>query len=339
MALLRRRILIPSDIEEEKKPEESSSTTLAKLIEQAGSADTINKIEKLHKIATRPLSLLTSEQCEDLDYIRKLSLSCYDTEAYSILHSEVTKLFNSSVRYSPHTVGSFFVGCMVPSNLSDVAPDVNPGCSLMCSASGLPPSKKKWGFCSQNVLWCILSSSATAKNARSASDQNIVEVDSGGGGAGSFDFIYMTHIPSSSKAVIFVDYKTYEDFPGFTRYEKARLIYRMKITDIKLLSYDHDEEKMVYRDLIGKAIKVQKIKSRADPRDNETVEERTKRRAQVAKQTAEALSIMHPTGCNSEVIPIDWKTATILAVALLLLIILGLCASFAVSSLTRKSTR
>lgn len=228
MALSRRRILTP----------EKKEDPVDKLMIEVNSDDLEVKLVRLYAIATRPLSLLSTEECADLESVRKLSRLTYDTPAYTVLHSRVMKLFapdNTPRLFAPHTVGSFFVGCITPTNLAEIAPDVNAGCSLLCS-DGLPPADKtkNWGFCGQNVLWCMNSSQAEARNARNAA---AVRIDHSAKDV--FDFFYLTHIPSSSKAIIFMDYGSYADFPGFTKHEKARLIYRMNITDVKLLSYDY----------------------------------------------------------------------------------------------------
>ncbi len=343
MALTRRRLLKSgSDEVEVQKTTGFASPTKDEMIAtwttEINSEQTLGRLTRLHLIATRPLSLLSTEQCTDLDSIRKLSRATYNTPAYSLLHARVMSLFTSDIVYQPHTVGAFFVGCITPTNLSDITSDVNQGCSLLCSDASLPPPDGPWGFCSQNVLWCVLSSSAVAKNARRAlhnpagsrSIRPFVEIDAGSSPE-AFDFIYITHIPSSSKAILFVDYPSYDAFPGFTRHEKARLMYRMDITDIKLLSYERDPlittSRMAYKDLIGRVVKIHSIKARPDPRDNETIAQRTARRA-IAAKTSTPTSMYDDSSSA-----LSWYQAIGLAFSLLLVVILGICCGFLISIL------
>lgn len=321
MALSRRHV----EISKPEPPIDQKEDIIAKLLAQVENSDTTDRIVRLHKIATRPLSLLTSEQCADLDAIRKLSRSAYGTDVYSTLHTKIISQFGEGIVYQPNTVGSWFMGCMVSNNLTQISPDVNPGCALTC-ADSLPPPGKTWGFCSQNVVWCVWASQSVARNSRRASGR--IHIDHSGDD--NFDFIYITYIPSSSRAILYVDYKTYDEFPGFTRHEKARLIHRMKITDVKLLSYDFEDNSVEYKDLLGKPIKVLGIKPRADPRDNETVAQRTARRARVAKKMGV------PVNTDSDS-PMTWQQAVTLAVALAVLVILGICAGFVISHLRSRA--
>ncbi len=329
MALSRRHLLST-------KPEASPPS------DTVNSPETIARLERLHRIASLPISLLSPEQCQDLEAVRKLARETYSTPSYRELHSRVTTLFSSTPvqEVLPHTVVAFFIGCITPTNISEAVPDVNAGCSLLCS-DGLPPPDKPWGFCSQNVLWCLLSSSSTARNSRSSAQTNsrtLVNINYQGTTLPeSFDFIFMTHVPSSSKAVLFIDYQSYDDFPGFTRQEKARLIYQLHITDVKLLSYEKEDSTLrtnamfgvTYKDLIGKAVKVHALKSRADPRDSETPAEREARRAKIPP------IVRTP---ERDETPVSWQHATMLAFALFVMVIMAVAAGFAIRSM-RSSNR
>lgn len=333
MALSRRHI-VPA--EEPPKPEPQGPTKadiIAKLLSQVESTDTDERLARLHKIATRPLSLLSPEQCADLKTIKELSRSTYGTDAYPVLHTKVMNLFAPEGRvlvYNPHTIGSFFVGCVIRNNLTEASPDLNPGCALTCG-DGMPPVGKGWGFCSQNVLWCMWSSRGPARLMRRHNATNL-RMDHGNNPLDdTFDFFYVTYVPSSSRAVIFLDYQTYDEFPGFTRHEKARLIHRLGITDAKLLSYDYEPNSVNYKDLIGKSIKVLSIKPRADPRDFETVAQRTARRAKIAKKSGTTNSV-DTSG------PMTWQEATTLAIALALLVLLVISAAFLISHIQKAAS-
>lgn len=325
MALARRHILRDEDLQ---KPEPKKEDVLGKLLLEVDSPNTIARLERLNKIATRPLSLLNPEQCADLEAIRKLARSTYGTPIYATLHEKVTSLFAPEGRvtiYQPHTIGSFFTSCITPNNLTEIAPDLNPGCALTCPGA-LPSPDKTWNFCSQNVLWCRWAVSSDARNSRHAAQR--LQVDHSNNPLDqTFDFIFITYIPSSPRAVIFMDYQTYDEFPGFTRHEKARLIHRLGITDVKLLSYDFAPDSMNYKDLLGKTIKVIAIKPRADPRDNESPAQRLARRSKMMKTAAPA---------STRDSAMTWQEAAALAVALTLLVLLGISAGFLISHI-RKS--
>jgi hypothetical protein len=93
----------------------------------------------------------------------------------------------------------------------------------------------------------------------------------------------------------------------------------MKITDIKLLSYDRDTNSTMYKDLLGETTKVLALKPRADPRDNETVAQRTARRAAISKTVS-------PPSTSTSDSPMAWQEATSLAVALVLFVLITFCA-------------
>lgn len=378
MALSRRRMTrtastdaqIKSDLlgEEEPRKMESETDILGKIIEEVNSTETADRLSRLFAIASRPLVLLTNEQCADLAAIRKLSRLAYGTLAYSEFHSRVMRIFSPPVStaslpvssdgsgtsvlppsYSPHTVGSFFVGCVTPNNLNTAVPGISQGCTLLCADSLPPPmtdpvqraisgtslqnaTNPTWGFCSQNVIWCLLSSSTVAKNLRDASKSHqtdsLSKVVDIGAGPESFDFVYLTYLPSISKAILFVDYSSHDSFPGFTRHEKARLIHRMHINEVKLLSYSGDATN--YTDLIGRTILVQNIKSRSDPRDSETSTQRANRRLKSSMDSADKNSVsMGILAAHNSDSAMTWQTGVILGFALVLLFAIVFLAVFA----------
>lgn len=265
MALLRRRPIINSA---DAAPPSTSSTIIE------------SYLNSLHKIEMRPIALLTAEECSNLDNIRQYARELYGTPEYNVFHSHILEIFTVDI-YPPHTVGSFFTGCVTPTNISSAVADVNPGCSLLCSSDSLPSPQSSWGFCSQNVIWCVLSSSSIAKNLAAANiagrnnTGTYVHVDASSSSSGvspqdlgSYDFIHLTRVPTSSKAILLVDFPSYDEFTGFTKREKARLIHRLHINNIKLLSYDKITA-TEYKDLIGKTVRVIDIKTRPDIRDSE----------------------------------------------------------------------
>lgn len=239
----RRRMAVPEDAE-----------TVVGLEEQ-----TLERLKRLSFITTRPLALLNTEQIDDLESIRKQASELYNTAGYSIFHTEVTKLFGASTSHAPHTVGSYFMGCSTGLTTPPNS-EMNAGCALLCAGS-LPPliatGDHKWGFCSQNVIWCLPSNSLRAQQLR----ENPIGVTLDTSTAGGFDFIFMTRVTESSKAVLFVEYDAYNAFPGFSKLEKARLVQRMHIHNVKLLSAAITDGQ--HADLIGRAIEVTSLKERS----------------------------------------------------------------------------
>lgn len=334
MALSRRRMI---ERTQEAGPTDdelrAQATTLMSI--EVNSEETQGRLTRLYQIAKRPISLLSTEQCSDLDIVRKLARRTYGTSAYNELHSQVMTLFAEAGSYLPHTVGSFFIGCVTPTNIDSAVPDVNRGCSLLCGDALPPPTipgaPSSWGFCSQNVIWCLLSSSSMAKNILASQQSENRPLPRTGivdhttsTDPESYDFIRLTILGTSSKAILFLDVPTYDAFNGFTRHEKARLLYRLNISDVKLLSYDKNGTN--YTDLLGKTIRVQDIKQRPDVRDAEP-------RPMVA--------IRQPVKLQPEQgdVPLSWSQAIPLAVAMVLFILLGVSTILLFNRMSKQKPR
>lgn len=251
--------------------------------EQNGELDSSTKqiIEELYKSANHPVLTLSDEDNKKIEVIRELSHKTYGTLTYDKLYSYAKDIFCADgVKYRPHTVGSYFIGCSVKTNIKESTQNVNPGCSVLCAGSlPVPKSlidkdKEQWGFCSQNVIWCLSTADEYQRKVRISRTithgmveqthlaDNPTYLDRVKPEDQVFEFSFLTHISASTKALLFVNYNSYEEFPGFTEREKSRLINHMGVTDVKLLSYNMDGTN--YKDLVGNPIKVFSLKTRTE---------------------------------------------------------------------------
>jgi hypothetical protein len=274
VALHRRRPVLEKKVVQEILPEEVA-------MNRVRSPEMLQSLQSLVSWADTPLATLPSEQCEKLAELKNFAKGSYGTPAYSYMYQLISSMFAGT--YQPHTVGSFFVGCIMNSStLDEATAGVNRSCSLLCSeALPIPQGFRgqDWKFCSQNVILVLKRDSEISRKINSSIHYNNLKF---GEKNDMFQFLPMTKIPSSTKGILYVDYLSYDDFPGFSVFEKARLIYSMNITDIKLLSYEKTGTE--YRDLLGKPLKVREIKHRPDPRDSETPEQRASRRSKLFTQ-------------------------------------------------------
>jgi hypothetical protein len=266
-------------------PEELLTAAIEKLTIEVNSEAVVTRLERLKQVASRPIPLLSPEHAVDLEAMKKLSRSAYGTPAYALLYAHVLRIFGPEKTAEPFTVGAFFIGSSIPTNLTTVLSDVNVGCSLLAS-NGLAPSEGKWSFCNQNVIWCLLSSTSMARNSKQYSF------------ADGYCFIRMNNISSSNKAILFVDSDSYDSFPGFSKREKSYLMNQMRLYNVKLLS---TEQGVSYTDLIGKTIKVQALKTRAE-------KPRSRRQS----------------GTNK--VQSSWKEAFTIMLMLLVLVVVVICA-------------
>lgn len=231
--------------------------------------DDENRLKRLFEIRKLPISLLSKTQCQDIDDLQKTARDKYTSEYYRVLYNKIIEDFNEE-NYQPHTVGAFLIGCMKPTNLQEIS-EVNRGCSLLCTGSLPLPyelaTKEKWGFCSQNVILCVSNKSKFADTVRASGDKTYLSkplIPINNKDPDAFEFIPMVSINSSSKAILFVDFASYDEFPGFNYKEKAYLLHRLFISDIKLLSYSKDGSE--YKDLLGggKILRVHELKKRPE---------------------------------------------------------------------------
>lgn len=291
------------------------------------------KLDKLFAIKHKPLSTLTTEECSLLDDVRKTARHLYSSSQknYEQFFNEIVKrsIQEESSPPKAHTVGAFLTGCLAETNIMNAVDGVNKGCSLLCYDSLPTP---KWGFCSQSVILCVTNNSEFAKVVRSYGNKTFLRgplIPINTTDEHAFEFIMLTNVSSSSRAILFVDFLTYNDFPGFTRREKGFLMYRMHINNVKLLSYDK-ENASEYKDLLeGKVLRVHELKSRPEIVEQPLISTPIEPSAMMSgkKQVVSTLR-------SDDQQPLSWSQATILFIALSLLAIIII---FSLGFLKRKN--
>lgn len=323
---VQRKILVIND-------EEESSSTQQNPVSSSNDITVI--LLRLLEISSRPLAVLSPDQCADVDTVRRLARKLYGTPEYDDFYANVIKIFASlkTDPPQPRTVGSFFMGCIISSNATQGISDVNPGCALLC-ADSLPPSSSirrggessKWGFCSQNVIWCLLNSSPTAKQLRTLRKDPEPTHE-------FFEFMFVTQIPYTTKAILFVDYKSLDEFPGFSVREKSRLIHHMHITDVKLLSYDKSGTEHI--DLVGSAITVGQLKSRVTPQDSIASLRAPRTKVKITLEEAIKADVLSQPLLTTSGNLSSWMLNLPLAIALGLLLLVIVCSIFLMRDLKR----
>lgn len=248
-----------------------------------------DRLLRLRAVAEHPTVTLSDELSADLEVVKLYARQNYGTPAYAAVYRRITELFAPEaltprdgeerppvINYNPQTVGAFFVGCVV--SVGD-SPELNEGCTLQCAGSLPPPPRflgdgpeiKHWGFCSHNVLWAINKNSPPFAKALTQHGSRFVGRSLMTNGPDNFTFIPVSTVLTSRRAVIFVSYPSYDAFPGFTRREKAQLIYRNGIDEVMLLAFKEGDTRV--ERLYPDPVKTYRIKQRADKRDESDAKE------------------------------------------------------------------
>lgn len=85
-----------------------------------------------------------------------------------------------------------------------------------------------------------------------------------------FKIINLTPDLKEGTVYFFVNYKTYDSFPGFSKKEKYHLIEKENLDEIRLISY-YDNQ---YFDLVGEPIKIKFVKNRTEKTDSIKADEK-----------------------------------------------------------------
>lgn len=151
-------------------------------------------------------------------------------DEYDRFHKIVTETFADHKTLVPGTVGAYFAGCLVSSN-------VNPkGCSQFC-AGAMPLSRETAGensFCEYPIF---LASSSS----------------------GRMMITQMNQVDDMTKAIVYVNAKTVEQFEGFSTNE-IQAFQAQGIETVKLLSNDLNPVNLM-KDV--EWVKVEEVKTRA----------------------------------------------------------------------------
>ncbi len=262
------------------------------------------RVSGVFKFASSPVALLPEKERQSFDQIKETVKKYYQTDEYEDFYNVVTKYFNTesqpSDNYNPKSVGSYFTGCLIPTNIEGATEGVNNGCALLCAGSmPLPRRMNTVNFCSQNVIWCL---------------HRINEVRDINNVRGTFEFLFLTKVSGSNDAILFLTYTSYEDFPGFTESEKD-ILTKLRIFNVKLLSYDKTGTE--YKDLVGRVLKVSEIKTR----DSEAIAPPPKAVLDKLKTNPSAAYVEGLTTPKDPILQMLQKTVCIFIVGLFLLLL------------------
>lgn len=176
----------------------------------------------------------------------------YDTEYYHRLFRKVKKYFGNMENIKPGTIGGYFGGCLVKSDMSND----KPGCSVACAGSIPPPKESKdWDFCDKAVILAeriardkyYYHSKGGHKDYRDCSGYKFTilkepEMD------GDLDPCYL-----------YVDSLDLHEFPGFSDQEMNKLD---SLGCRKVILYGYDTDGLTYHQLYDHPIDIYEIKFR-----------------------------------------------------------------------------
>lgn len=151
---------------------------------------------------------LKGELKEDFDSLARQVNALYNTENYPQFYNEVMNYFTEE-NYRPGTVGAYCGGCI----LKEKGNLMSRGCTVICAGSVPPPyNEKDWDFCDELVIWAVYNGK-------------------------EFEFTTLNEVEDNSRAIIFIDYPTMEEFPGFSEEEKETLAEN-GIKEVKFMYYN-----------------------------------------------------------------------------------------------------
>jgi hypothetical protein len=160
-----------------------------------------------------PIKSLSGADKEDFKLMVSYVRILYGTNYYEHLHRKVVKYFGNLERVKPGTIGGYFGGCLVETNLEH-----GKGCSAACAGSvPLPKNEEGWSFCDQAVIF--------ADRIENLKNQRLY----------SFTVLKKADKPCElDPCYVFVEKTDLHDFEGFNKEEKDEL-KRMGIKNIYLI--------------------------------------------------------------------------------------------------------
>lgn len=196
-----------------------------------------NDLTTLRSHASDQIKSLTGELKKKMDKMINLNDTLYnDEEGYNTLYNLVQQKFGDITEIEPGTVAAYFVGCFLAVRSANL-PNIPNSCLPSCKDSIIPKSEilnSKWFPCDQTSIL------ATFIN-------------------GKFNFITYNEVPGSPKALLFINYPSLQQFPGFTTAEKKQLT-TMGIQEVKIIGTNGGK----YTQLTD-YVPVSSLKSRPDP--------------------------------------------------------------------------
>lgn len=181
-------------------------------IEKVDIEDLNKKLKHLKENADHKIRNLSGSLKSDFESLAQYVSWMYNTEGYDAFYKEIVKHFGDRHDYQPGTIGAYCGGCL------DVkSKGISRGCNVVCAGSIPPPYEDpNFEFCEYLVIWAV-------HNGK------------------SFDFTTLNEVEvkSARYAIVFVENKTIEDFPGFTDAEK-KILEQNGIEEVRLIYYNSD---------------------------------------------------------------------------------------------------
>lgn len=201
----------------------------------------VGEFDKLcKKFSFKPdlkIKSLSGQDKEDFNLMVSYVHLLYGTSYYKELYEKVKKHFKNINRVKPGTVGSYFAGCLVHSDVTD-SDGLNPACSATCAGSmPLPKDEEGWSFCDKAVI--------------------LAEKEKNG-------YVFNVVKPADTEedldpAYVFIESDSIDTFSGFAKSEKDNL-RAMGCKKVHLVGYDSHGTNSY--DFYGKAKKISEIKHR-----------------------------------------------------------------------------
>lgn len=136
----------------------STSSVPETEVETINMKDIRNRLHNLRKYANCEIKKLPLDAKNDYQTLIQYTKIFYDTdnEIYNQYYNEVISVFSDLDKNTikPRTIGSYFAGCMIPSNITNNITNNKRGCSLICAGQMPRPKNLAMGddFCDKNVV-------------------------------------------------------------------------------------------------------------------------------------------------------------------------------------------
>lgn len=205
-----------------------------------GNNDTINiedlrsKLQHLKDNSSLAIRKLNGKLKDDFDALARYVAWTYDSESYPVLYGEIQRYFHPDDVYQPGTVGAYCGGCLVKRK----GGLLSRGCNVICAGSIPPPQDDPgWAFCYDLVIWAVYDGS-------------------------NFSFTTLNEVEDNhGQAIIYVNYPTLDEFPGFSEAEK-RTLSSNGIQRIRLVYYNPNGDP-INKDLTDGFVELTEIKTRS----------------------------------------------------------------------------
>ena len=179
-------------------------------IEKVDMDDLNKKLKHLKENADIKIRNLSGSLKSDFESLAQYVSWMYNTEGYDAFYKEIVKHFGDRHDYQPGSVGAYCGGC-----LNVKSKGISRGCNVVCAGSIPPPYEdSNFEFCEYLVIWAVHNGS-------------------------SFDFTTLNEVEGKGgrHAIVFVENKTIEEFPGFSDDEK-KILEENGVEEVRLVYYN-----------------------------------------------------------------------------------------------------